>query len=131
VRGHAVGTYPLFAGGDNTQQCQQKSGGLAVAVLEAWSTSKSRPPTGAFGSAVTLGSEINKSSSISGPTLVSHTIGIDAAKPDPAVESCARLRDSHLGCSVFDISVVYGKCRLYRSVEKSTELDGYISATAR
>jgi hypothetical protein len=31
---------------------------------------------------------------------------------DPAVESCARLCDSHLGCSIFDISVVYSKCTL-------------------
>jgi hypothetical protein len=50
--------------------------------------------------------EINRSSSISGPTLASHTIGIDAAKPDPAVQSCARLCNGHLGCSAFDISVV-------------------------
>lgn len=74
-----------------------------------------------------VGYEINKSSSISGPTLASHTIGIDAAKPDPAFESWARMCDSHLGCFAFDISVVYGKCTLYRSVEKSTELGGYIS----
>jgi uncharacterized caspase-like protein len=112
---------------DNTQQCQQKSGGLAVAVLEAPPTSKPQPPTGVPGSAVTLGYEINRPSSISGPMLASHTIGIDAAKPDPAVESCARLCNSHLGCSAFDISVVYGNCTLYRSVEKSTPLGGYIS----
>jgi uncharacterized caspase-like protein len=113
----------LCAWVDNAQHCQKKSGSLSVAVLE----SKSQPPTMASGPAITLGYEISRPSSISGPTLASHTIGIDAAKPDPAIEACARLCDNHLGCSAFDISVVYGKCTLYRSVEKSTPLGGYIS----
>jgi hypothetical protein len=117
----------LCAWADTAQQCQKKSGGLSVAMLEASRTSTSQPSTGASGSAATLGYEVDRSSSIDGPILASHTIGIDAAKPDPAVESCARLCNNQLGCSAFDISVVYGKCTLYRSVEKSTALGGYIS----
>jgi hypothetical protein len=113
----------LCSWANNAQQCQKKSGSLSVAVLE----SKSQPPTTASAPVVTLGYEISRPSSISGPTLASHTIAIDAAKPDPAIEACARLCDNQLGCSAFDLSVVYGKCTLYRSADKSTALGGYIS----
>ena len=112
---------------DNAQQCQQKSGGLAIAVLEASRASPSPPPTGASGLPATLGYEIDRASSIDGPILASHTVCIDAAKPDPAVASCARFCNGHVGCSAFDISMVYGKCTLYRSVDKTTPLGGYIS----
>jgi hypothetical protein len=113
--------------GDTNPQCQRKSGSLSVAALEAAAAAKSPPSAAAANPTSAGGYEVNSFSSLSGPTVASHTITIDAAKPDPAIESCARLCNSHLGCSAFDISVVYGKCTLYRSVEKSTPLGGYIS----
>jgi hypothetical protein len=112
---------------DANQQCQRKIGSLSVAALEAATAAKSGLSPPASSSTSAGGYEVNRFSSLTGPTLASHTISVDAAKPDPAVESCARLCNSHIGCSAFDISLVYGKCTLYRSVEKSTPLGGYIS----
>jgi uncharacterized caspase-like protein len=111
---------------DSNQQCQRKSGSLAAAALEA-ATAANPQPSASAGNSTSAGYEVNRFSSLSGPTLGSHTISVDAAKPDPAVEACARLCNSHLGCLAFDISLVYGKCTLYRSVERSTPLGGYIS----
>jgi hypothetical protein len=56
---------------------------------------------------------------------------VDASNRQTAINQCGQSCSSQDGCVAFDLSVVYGKCTLYKRVDSVSQLGGYVAGIRR
>jgi uncharacterized caspase-like protein len=87
-----------------------------------------KPATGQGSQSTIVGNyTVEKMSTLNGEVLSTRQLTVDASKPEGAIAACAAACDPEPQCLGFDLSVVYGKCYLYKKVYKKSELGGSIS----